>query len=174
WTVIQRRQDASENFNRSWTDYRKGFGRVDSNYFMGLEKLHRLTNEKPHELYIYMKSSNNEIRTARYSLFKIADESENYKLLSVGKYSAGPAADAGDSLSSHVGMMFSTYDSDNDHSVDYNCALGWLSGWWFHKCYQSNLNGLYKDGVTNYIKWKTWIGLESMNFVQMMIRPIAN
>ncbi|KAH8377654.1 hypothetical protein KR093_006458, partial [Drosophila rubida] len=176
WTVIQRRKDASENFNRSWTDYRKGFGQVDSNYFIGLEKLHRLTNEKPHELYIYMKSAKNEIRTARYSLFKIADESDNYKLLSVGKYSAGLAADAGDSFSWHIGMKFSTYDRDNDVSV-YNCALEWLSGWWFNSCYHSNLNGLYKDGVKNLqsgIKWNSWDGVESITFVQMMIRPTAN
>ncbi|KAH8273821.1 hypothetical protein KR044_001146, partial [Drosophila immigrans] len=172
WTVIQRRKDAGENFNRSWTDYRRGFGQLENNFFIGLEKLYWLTNEQPHELYVYLKNIKNETRFARYSHFRIADESENYKLLSVGKCSG----DAGDSLSTHVNMMFSTYDRDNDVSK-YNCATEWLSGWWYNSCFHSNLNGLYKDdsiNLQNGIKWNSWENANHFTFVQMMIRPIAS
>ncbi|XP_060666675.1 fibrinogen-like protein 1 isoform X2 [Drosophila nasuta] len=172
WTVIQRRKDASESFNRGWTDYRRGFGNLENNFFIGLEKLYLLTSQKPHELYIYLKSSDNEVRHAKYSVFKIAGESENYKLLSVGNFSGN----ANDSLSGHVNMNFSTYDRDNDESK-YNCALEWLSGWWFAKCFYSNLNGLYKDNVINLhngIRWNSWNSGKELTFVQMMIRPIIH
>ncbi|XP_062142451.1 fibrinogen-like protein 1 isoform X1 [Drosophila sulfurigaster albostrigata] len=172
WTVIQRRKDASESFNRGWTDYRRGFGNLENNFFIGLEKLYLLTNQKPHELYIYLQSSDNEVRHVQYSLFKIADESENYKLLSVGN----PSGNAEDSMAVHVGMMFSTYDRDNDKSSD-NCAFEWNSGWWFSACYHGNLNGIYKDNVTNLengIRWNSWDSKKEFTFVQMMIRPIVN
>ncbi|XP_060666674.1 fibrinogen-like protein 1 isoform X1 [Drosophila nasuta] len=172
WTVIQRRKDASESFNRGWTDYRRGFGNLENNFFIGLEKLYLLTSQKPHELYIYLKSSDNEVRHVKYSLFKIAGESENYKLLSVGI----PSGNAEDSMAVHVGMMFSTYDRDNDKTGD-NCASDWNSGWWFNSCFHGNLNGIYKDNVTNLengIKWNSWDTEKEFIFVQMMIRPIVN
>lgn len=45
WTVFQRRIDNSEDFSRSWDDYKNGFGKVGarSNLWLGNENLHRLT-----------------------------------------------------------------------------------------------------------------------------------
>ncbi|KAM8714704.1 hypothetical protein ACLKA7_001114 [Drosophila subpalustris] len=172
WTVIQRRQDASVSFERNWSDYRKGFGDMQGSFFIGLEKLYLITNERPHELYVHLKSFENETRFARYDHFQIGDESESYKLKSIGKYSG----DAGDSFSNfHNNMKFSTFDQDNDEST-FNCAAEWLSGWWFKNCAYSNLNGLYRDDVLNLqngIKWNSWHEIKRFIFVQMMIRPIV-
>ncbi|XP_034473921.1 ficolin-2-like [Drosophila innubila] len=172
WTVIQRRKDASVSFERGWNDYRRGFGDLEGSFFIGLEKLYLLTNEQPHELYIHLKSFENETRFARYDHFQIGDESESYKLKSLGKYSGNAG---NDSLIYHLDMKFSTFDQDNDNST-INCAAEWLSGWWYNSCAHSNLNGVYKDDKINYyngIKWNSWDTVNHFTFVQMMIRPIS-
>ena len=39
-------------------------------------------------------------------------------------------------------MMFSTYDSDHDHSGYPNgCAGNFGGGWWYNACGYANLNG---------------------------------
>ncbi|XP_064554276.1 fibrinogen C domain-containing protein 1-like [Drosophila montana] len=167
WTVVQRRKDGSVNFNRSWNEYRLGFGDPQGEFFLGLEKLHLLTKTQPHELFIYLKIFENETVFARYDNFLIGDESESFRIKSLGLYTGT----AGNSLSSHIGMNFSTIDRDNDFS-ELNCASEWSSGWWFRKCLSCNLNGIY--GVNyNYsdIKWNVLNIKKKAFFVQMMIRP---
>ena len=52
WVVIQRRQDGSVNFNRNWRDYKHGFGELDSEFWLGNEKIHKLTSQGYHTLRI--------------------------------------------------------------------------------------------------------------------------
>ncbi|XP_043070277.1 fibroleukin-like [Drosophila grimshawi] len=80
WIVIQQRINGKEDFNRSWTTYREGFGSFDGNFFLGLDKVHRLTSYKPHEFYIHLENFEGEIEYARYKQFEIAGESDEYKL----------------------------------------------------------------------------------------------
>lgn len=54
WTVIQQRINGVENFTRNWETYRNGFGSFTGDFFLGLEKIHRLTKYQPHDLYIYI------------------------------------------------------------------------------------------------------------------------
>src|SRR6218665_1531393 len=45
WTILMHRFDGSLNFNRSWVEYRNGFGDIGSGEFwLGNEKIHRLTS----------------------------------------------------------------------------------------------------------------------------------
>ncbi|XP_016979319.2 fibrinogen-like protein 1 [Drosophila rhopaloa] len=172
WMTIQRRMDGSENFNRNWDDYKKGFGDVKREFFIGLEKLHLMTEAQPYELYINLRDINGTSRYAKYDNFKVGSEMEGYELTTIGKYSGT----AGDSLKYHENSMFSTQDRDNDS----HCARSHNGGWWFKTCFQSSLNGkYYKDGKKPYqesygITWGTWKEYDytiSLTFVEMMIRP---
>ncbi|TDG42012.1 hypothetical protein AWZ03_011566 [Drosophila navojoa] len=171
WTVIQRRQDGSVDFNRTMRDYRKGFGSLDGEFFIGLEKLHLLTISRKHELYIYMKKFNDDVRYARYSHFFIKGEEDSFKIKSLGNYTG----DAGNAMADNLYKKFTTIDEDHDNWFTGNCADFYAAGWWFHNCGDSRLNGKYQTAdlaaKVRGINWRTWT-LDSLKFVQMMIRPV--
>ena len=79
---------------------------------------------------------------------------------------------AGDSLTWHVGMMFTTYDQDNDASSA-NCAQTFRGAWWYNNCHQSNLNGEYNNTVYGEgVNWPYWHNdYYSLRFTEMKIRP---
>ncbi|KAI8126394.1 Fibrinogen C domain-containing protein 1 [Lucilia cuprina] len=172
WTIIQRRQDGSENFFRNWTDYVEGFGNLNGEFFLGLEKLYALTSlHEPQELYITLEDFDGQEKYAKYGQFKVDSNSTDYTL-TVGKYSGN----AGDCLSQHNGYKFSTKDRDNDAEENKNCADHWKGAWWYNNCFYSNLNGLYLGGKTpsskRGISWCKFRKYEySLKSVKMMIRP---
>ena len=43
WTVIQRRDGNTTNFYRNWQEYKLGFGELDGNFWLGLERIHQIT-----------------------------------------------------------------------------------------------------------------------------------
>lgn len=129
WMVIQRRIDGKVNFNRNWQDYKDGFGNVHGEFWIGLEKLHKLTNSRRYELFIYLVNSTNSCALfARYDQFVIGSEAEQYKLKTLGKYSGT----ANDNLSYHENMSFTTLDRDNDKAKNMNLAV-YFGGPWWHK-----------------------------------------
>lgn len=150
WIVVQQRIDNDNNldFNRSWTEYRDGFGTFakDSEFWLGLEPMHLLTNGGNCELAVEMRERNSrKFKHARYSKFAVAGENDKYRL-EVGGYSGT----AGDQLEYHNNMKFTTYDSDNDIR-DGNCAYK-FNGWWHNACFKSNLHyppGGKWDGFTH-------------------------
>lgn len=131
WTVIQQRIDGKEDFYRNWANYTAGFGSLHGDFFLGLEKIHRLTKAHRHYLHVYMEQFNGKIENARYDQFEIAGESEQYKLTTVGNFIQ---LGAFNSLTWHYSEKFSTFDRDNDNFKDTNCAEKLQSGWWFAYC----------------------------------------
>ena len=86
WTVFQRRLDGSIDFYRGWQDYKQGFGNLDGEFWLGLEKMHRLTTAVSlTALLIDMEDTSGNKRYAWYDSFGLADEQKKYKL-SVGAY----------------------------------------------------------------------------------------
>ncbi|XP_021712898.1 angiopoietin-related protein 6-like [Aedes aegypti] len=162
WTIIHRRVDGTLNFTRTWEDYRDGFGDLQGEYWLGLEKIHQLTQTGPHKLMVVLKDYDDVRMWALYDKFRVLSEVDQYEL-EVGQFSAG---DAEDSLKEHNAMKFSTPDRDNDMWSG-NCAELYESGWWFKNCHAVNLNGIYQD-ETEYDKMM-W-GKKSLKEAQMMIR----
>jgi hypothetical protein len=44
--VVQNRHEGTVDFYRDWQDYKHGFGNIAGEFWLGLEKLHTLTNHK--------------------------------------------------------------------------------------------------------------------------------
>lgn len=135
WTVIQQRINGGVDFYRDWETYRTGFGDFwNGDFFLGLEKIHKLTTRKPHELYIYMKRFDGSTYFARYDEFAITGEIDQYRLIRLSGFSG--TAGIPDFLSYHKSMQFSTYDRDNDKSA-VNCASNYHNAWWNRNCYHA-------------------------------------
>uniref|UniRef100_A0A3Q1FYX3 Si:ch211-203k16.3 n=1 Tax=Acanthochromis polyacanthus TaxID=80966 RepID=A0A3Q1FYX3_9TELE len=45
WTVIQRRVDGSVSFDRSWREYKDGFGDLHSEFWLGNDHIHDMTTQ---------------------------------------------------------------------------------------------------------------------------------
>ncbi|XP_033127697.1 ficolin-2-like [Anneissia japonica] len=105
--------------------------------------MHRITEQDEYELLVELWDFNETKVDARYDGFYIGDHHTKFRL-QLGKFIGG---DAGDSLTYHSGIPFSTKDRDND-MLDYHCALNYGGGWWYLGCHYSNLNGLYLNGET--------------------------
>ncbi|XP_037811105.1 fibrinogen-like protein 1 isoform X2 [Lucilia sericata] len=175
WQTILRRQDGSENFNRTWNEYKTGFGQKNGEFFIGLEKLHIMTMySEPQELLIILQDFANQTRYAKYNDFLIGSENEKYTIKKLGKF----YGDAKDSFSQHLNYAFSTYDQDNANATMSHCAKEYPGGWWFSSCFYSHLTGPYlrhsqidkkkEQGIV----WYAWHGVNySLKYVEMLIRP---
>ena len=171
WIVFQRRIDTTENFVRSWADYKAGFGNQNGNFWLGLDKLHMLAapGKNPILRVDLKRVGDSKSYHAVYRTFSLGNEASFFKL-TVGDYSGT----AGDSLGYHSFRPFSTHDQDND--VDSrNCADIYKGAWWYGACFHSNLNGLfptYNTKKTNHMSWARTIGPNygNINFSEMKLR----
>lgn len=167
WLVVQHRFDGSVDFYRNWTQYRDGFGRVNSEFWLGLEKIHRLTKASKHVLLVEVESFDGKYGYAMYDSFELGSEAQNYALKKLGVYSGT----AGDSLKYHRGNNFTTWDRDNDRSP-FNCASDHRGAWWYEYCTESHLNGRYIQ--KDYKQSNNWYHLNNdhkgLKMTKMLIR----
>ncbi|XP_059167432.1 angiopoietin-related protein 7-like [Physella acuta] len=165
WTVIQRRTSEGLDMNRTWEEYRDGFGDVSGDFWLGNQKIHLATSQVQHELMVVLRLEDTNYY-AKYAYFKLLDESNDFTL-----DIAGHSGTAGDSLLYHKGMPFSTWDRDNDKS-NINCAEDCGGGWWFKSCKVSNLNEKWPDMQwLALIKDKEKLPDLKIKMTEMKIRP---
>ncbi|XP_066554213.1 angiopoietin-related protein 7 isoform X2 [Amia ocellicauda] len=174
WTMIQRRQDGSVNFNRSWKEYKEGFGDMHTEFWLGNDYIHDISSQGDYSLRIDLEDWNNKHKHALYESFSIEEEANHYRL-----HVNGFSGTVEDSFSwYHNKRSFSTPDTGNI------CAEISHGGWWYHQCFFSNLNGVYYKGGRYSAKGKNLLGPDgivwyawkdsdyySMKKVSMMIRP---
>ena len=79
----------------------------------------KLVGYEVNELLIELEDWDSKKVYARYDAFSVGNEGEGYIMRILGNYSGT----AGESLSYHGGMKFTTTDRDNDLWRDGNCAV---------------------------------------------------
>ena len=86
WSVFQRRVDGSVDFYKNWTNYKNGFGNLSGEFWLGLDKIHRLSVIGQSVLRVDLETFENETAYALYESFSVGNESEAY-ILNVDNYS---------------------------------------------------------------------------------------
>ncbi|XP_039996727.1 fibrinogen beta chain [Xiphias gladius] len=207
WLLIQNRLDGSVDFGRRWDEYRRGFGNIafdtgkghcetPGEYWLGTDQISHLTKMGPTEVLIEMQDWTGAKVHAQYHKFTIQSESSSY-VLAVADYSgtAGNGLMEGSTelfgenrtMTIHNGMMFSTYDRDNDNwnpgDPSKQCSREDGGGWWYNRCHSANPNGRYymggaytqnmaKHGTDDGVVWMNWKGSwYSLKAISMKIRP---
>ena len=171
WTVFQRHQSDAVSFNRSWDDYKNGFGDLSDSFWWGNEKLAQALNDgRQYELRIDLFDWERNHAYAKYSHFNVAPESENYRV-SFGGYSGTAGGDSFGWWQNR--QKFSTFDRDNDGDASVNCGARY-GGFWWRYCGFFLPNGRFSrtsdvPGWTG-LHWRAWRGRESLRAVSMMFR----
>ncbi|XP_008277579.1 angiopoietin-related protein 4-like [Stegastes partitus] len=140
WTVIQKRQDGFQSFNQLWESYKKGFGSLNDEFWLGLENIRSVSKQGQYMLQVELSDEAGQQHEARF-LFHLDGEEEKFALHLEQESSSGAQEKTMSTGAS--GLPFSTADSDNDLAADVNCAKLLSGGWWFSSCGESNLNGKY-------------------------------
>lgn len=173
WAVFQRRIDGDVDFYRDWNEYQQGFGSPSDEFWLGNDNLYYLTNQqtKNYELRIDLVNRYGSPYYAKYTLFRISDGSDLYRLVGLGSYSGTAVFDA---MFNHRNKPFTTKDRDNDDDTDSNCAVRWHGAWWYYACYKSNLNGDYHaTHESNGIDWYLLPGDRyRIKYTEMKVRPV--
>ncbi|GFN78520.1 fibrinogen-related protein 3.1 [Plakobranchus ocellatus] len=163
WIVFQRRTNGDVDFYRGWTSYREGFGSVDGDFWMGNERIHKLTTQDAYEVRVDLRYQGKEA-FAGYESFVMKSEAEGYKLR-LGTY----IGSAGNSIANN--QAFSTFDRDNDASNE-NCAITFHGAWWYAACHSSNLNAQWGMGENKGPRWHPFSGVNAVTFSEMKIRRV--
>ncbi|XP_060107772.1 tenascin isoform X2 [Heteronotia binoei] len=168
WIVFLRRQDGEQDFYQNWRTYENGFGDPKKEFWIGLDKLHKITSQGQYELRVDLRD-HGETAYALYDKFTVGDSRSRYRL-KVDGYSGT----AGDSMTYHNGRSFSTFDKDNDSAIT-NCALSYKGAFWYKNCHRVNLMGRYGDNSHSQgVNWFHWKGHEySIQFAEMKLRPYS-
>ncbi|XP_013926013.1 PREDICTED: angiopoietin-2 [Thamnophis sirtalis] len=113
WTIIQRRLDGNVDFDRTWAEYKTGFGNPSGEYWLGNELVAQLTNQKQYVLRIQLKDWEGNEAYSLYEHFSLAGEELKYRINLKGL--TGTAGKI--SSISQPGNGFSTKDVDNDKCI---------------------------------------------------------
>ena len=107
WTVFQKRIDGSVDYNLNWSDYKHGFGNLNGEFWLGLERIHHLTSDNNSMLRVDMENFEGESAHAEYSLFGVRSEHDKYRLI-LGSY-----LPSGDKIHLHTHTLCRKANSNN-------------------------------------------------------------
>jgi len=173
-TIMRRNGDPSINFQRTWSEYKKGFGELQHEHWLGNEHLYKLSLmglcEGHNQMRIDMVGSSGGKYYARYERFQIGSEISRKYTLNVNGYTGN----YNDYLSYLNNMKFSTIDQDNDLNSG-SCAQSYKGGWWWNSCYSGGVLTsryvIYGDSTDS----NTGYGLiwgDYLRFAEMKIRRV--
>jgi len=147
--LIQQNVDGSNFFDRSWAEFKVGFGDTSGNFWLGNDLISQLSLTGNYKLrFDLQENGTNDWYWAEYTTFTVLDEASNYRL-----QVAGYSSDTGyDALGYSNGMMFTTYDRDNDQWIN-NCALYTGGGFWYKKCAYASVNTVRDDSYSSGFTW---------------------
>ncbi|XP_059182104.1 angiopoietin-related protein 5-like [Centropristis striata] len=190
WTVFQRRSGGALSFNRKWTAYKKGFGNLTHDHWLGLKKVFSLTKNRTKKWTMRVDLWDHDSSTsfAEYRHFRLGNAKNAFKL-HVGKYNgnAGDAIRGAYTGINQNGFGFSTIDNDNDGCnpecifgdiAERECASADGGGWWYSRCGSASLNGDWHPAGDNIgwasgLHWHTWKTVPySMKATRMMIKSV--
>ncbi|MEQ2288209.1 hypothetical protein AMECASPLE_020421 [Ameca splendens] len=120
WTVIQRRQDGSVDFDQLWQAYEKGFGSLNGEFWLGLENIHAIAKDSSYILNIKFSDWGDDSAFVRFP-FELGGRETNYSLL-IQEAVTTDTLESSLTTDSALSLPFSTRDQDNDQKVDINCA----------------------------------------------------
>lgn len=131
--------------------------------------MYKMTKDDKWRLRVELRDRDNDFGQGDYLGFKIASESDNYRL-TFERFDGGDIGDAlsGDPnfpTSSQNNSMFSTHEQDSDSSSSENCAEVY-GAWWWNDCESVEptvvLNGEYSYSIAPHhghgLLWTTWRG----------------
>ncbi|KAI8509125.1 Fibrinogen C domain-containing protein 1 [Branchiostoma belcheri] len=132
WTLFQRRQDGTVDFDRGWADYKTGFpSNLNGEFWLGNDNLYRLAVQKVYQLRVDVEDVEGNTAYAAYDTFAISPEPQNYKL-HIGAYSGtaggGFTVKAQSSGWDELVAGNSTYIVSNGRKTKMDDAVEWWRG----------------------------------------------
>ncbi|XP_064116151.1 ficolin-3-like isoform X2 [Macrobrachium nipponense] len=169
WTVFMARQpgDIPLGFNRSWSEYRSGFGDASGEFWLGNVHLHAMTSSREYALRMDAHLSSGDVKFGAWGSFRVSTEANRFRL-SLSSYSA-ESTTRSNCLPNVNGLLFTTYDRDNDETTG-NCAVTEGGGFWHYRCNNlihptaSRSEGLTSSCFNNQ--------QDTAVFLQLKIRPV--
>jgi len=150
--------------NRTWAEYKVGFGDPSGNYWLGNDLLSQLTANNRYKLrFDLQQRDTGNWYYAEYSTFRVLSEADNYTLQVAG-FSGNAGYDALHGF--HNGRQFSTIDRDND-LYSRSCAALLGGGFWWPGC-----GGCYVNGArsTNNFYWANLPGGGHLQLSRMWLQ----
>ena len=76
--MFQKRLDGSVDFYRGWDDYKRGFGNLNGEFWLGLDKINRLTKSN-NRLRVDLEDTTGKTACAEYGMFAVTSEKTKYQ-----------------------------------------------------------------------------------------------
>ncbi|XP_066930897.1 angiopoietin-related protein 7-like [Clytia hemisphaerica] len=146
WIVILYRMTGQHNWNVGWNQYKNGIGEMTSDFYLGNELIHQITDSGQYQMYFTTELRAVDSPPADpmyygwYEHFHVADEADSYRL-SIGGFKGGQT----DLLTHLDGTQFTTIDRDRDTNNNKNCGNVKKGGFWWRACGGFQPTSIYLD-----------------------------